>query len=409
LTEDRQLKNFKLKFMHTRVVVDALLGSGVTGAPRGFYADIIDVMNRQGTLTVAIDIPTGVNADTGAIEGAHVKADITVTFGVKKVGLTTYPGKAVCGEIVVAEISIPPVVLDQSPCVAYEPTPADIVKMLPARLENGHKGTFGHSVIIGGSTGMGGAVLMAALGSLRIGGGLVSAAVPVPLTSSFEAGALEVMAYPLPFNDFGTITAPAAESALAFAVDKEVIAIGPGLRVNDDTKAFVRTIIEKFNKPIIIDADGLNGLDDEAASLIATRTAPTVVTPHPGELSRMTGASVETIERDRIGAAKHFAAASGAVVVLKGAATVIATPTGEAFINPTGNHGLATGGTGDILTGMIAGLIAQGASATDAAIAAVYIHGAAADQYVAEGNDPRTLLATDLLSIIPFLLNDLAE
>lgn len=399
-TSEKHIHNFKLKFMHTTVVVDALFGTGLTSAVTGFFTEILDVMNGQGKLKVAVDIPSGVNADSGVIPGAHFTADVTVTFGLPKIGLVTYPARAAAGELVIADISIPRKVLEESPFAALLPEIADIKRMLPKRAMDGHKGTFGHLLIGAGSTGMGGAAALCSLAALRMGTGLVTAALPSGLVGPFETGVMEVIARPLAQTESGSIASDAADIFIQAAGAMQAVILGPGLSTHPSTAAFAKRAVAEIEAPMVVDADGLNCLG-HGADIIKNRTAPTVITPHPGEMARLTGAGVDEIQSDRIGAALALAGQSGAVVVLKGAGTVIATPDGKAYVNPTGNHGLACAGTGDVLAGMIGGLLAQGVNAENAAVAGVYLHGLAADIFAKEHGDPRGLIASDLIKLLP--------
>lgn len=402
-TSEKHIRNFKLKFMHTSVVVDALLGTGAKSAPRGFYAQIIEVMNSQGKLKVAVDIPSGVMADSGATPGVYFKADLTVTLGAPKIGLLTQPGCEAAGKLLVADISIPKKAFDSSPHVAYLLEKGDVLKTLPKRSDDSHKGSFGHLSIAAGSVGMGGAAYLAGAAALRIGVGLVSAALPKSIAPAFETALPEMMTFPLPDTDSGAIAAEGTDKYLDFSRGKSAILLGPGLSTDDSTKTFVARVVTESEQPMVIDADGLNCIG-EKFSLIKERKAPTIVTPHPGEMARLTGQTSADIQKDRIGAAISYANKSGAIVVLKGAGTVIATPEGEVYINPTGNNGLATAGAGDVLAGIIAGLLAQGVTPIAAAFAGVYIHGALADEYRDQGSDPRSLIAGDLLDLMPSYL-----
>ncbi|MGK7346591.1 MAG: NAD(P)H-hydrate dehydratase [Candidatus Nitrospinota bacterium M3_3B_026] len=404
-TSRKHIQNFKLKFFHTTVVVDALLGTGIKSAPRGFYNEALDVMNSQGRLKVAVDIPSGLSADSGVIAGNHFNADVTVTLGAPKVGLFTFPARQSVGELIVADISIPRAVIDEAPCAAYVPEREDIAERLPARTGGAHKGLFGHLVIASGSEGMGGAVALAGEGALRSGAGLVTAAIPEGIAAGFEVGVREMMTLPLPGTQEGTIAADAAGAFLKFAKDKTAALIGPGLRTNPSTREFVKRAVAELSIPLVLDADGLNNIGEDF-EVIKNRKAPTIVTPHPGEMRRLTGMSVADIQADRTGAAAEYAEKTGAVVVLKGAGTVIAVPGGGVYINPTGNTGLASGGTGDVLSGVIGGFLAQGAAPEDATVMGVYIHGLLADVY-AETKDPAALIAGDLPELLPVVLKKL--
>lgn len=404
-TSRKHIQNFKLKFFHTTVVVDALLGTGMKSAPRGFYNEALDVMNSQGRLKVAVDIPSGLSADSGVIAGNHFRADVTVTLGAPKVGLYMSPAREAVGELVIADISIPRSVIGESPCAAYIPERGDVASRLPKRAGGAHKGSFGHLVIASGSQGMGGAAALAGGGALRSGAGLVTAAVPEGIAGAFETGVREMMTLPLPQTDEGTIAADALDAFMELTKDKTAALIGPGLRTNPSTREFVKRAAAELSIPLVLDADGLNNIGEDF-EVIKNRKAPTIVTPHPGEMSRLTGMSVADIQAGRICAASDYAEKIGAVVVLKGAGTVIAVPGGGVYINPTGNHGLASGGTGDVLSGMIGGFLAQGASPEDAAIIGVYIHGLLAD-VCAETKDPASLIAGDLPELMPGVLKEL--
>ncbi len=408
LTSEKRIRNFKLKFMHTQVVVDALMGTGATSAPKGFFTDVIEIMNSRGSLKVAVDAPTGVLSDGGTIPGAYFKADLTVTFGAAKVGLVTYPARSAVGELVTADISIPKVVYDDSPCAAFLLEDKDISPLLPSRVADSHKGTFGHLLVIGGSPGMGGSVALACAGAMRIGAGLVTAAVPDGMVSVYETGFREMMSIALNATAHGSIADSGFARLDEFSKGKNAILLGPGLSLNASTKEFVKKAVSRINLPMVIDADALT-LIGEDIEFLRDRKAPTVITPHPGEMGALTGQTSASVQENRLECAKEYAAKSGAVVVLKGAGTVTADPSRRAVINTTGNHGLASGGSGDALSGMIGGLIAQGGDPFDSAIAAVYIHGKTADDYAETEADPRGFTASDLVEMIPKTLHKLTE
>lgn len=405
-TIERHIKNFKLKFAHTTVTVDALLGTGAVSAPKGFYGRVIEVMNGQGKLKVAVDIPSGLLSDSGAVPGICFKADVTVTFGAPKVGMLIHPARSYAGELVVADISIPSKILNESPCAAYVPEARDIRSMLPKRPADGHKGVFGHLLLACGSTGMGGAGALAALSALRSGTGLVTVAAPSGLMPSYETGVMEAIGLALQQTDGGGIDESAIDRFMTAVDGKTAVLIGPGLGQAPSTGRFVRRVVAELEKPLLIDADGLNLIKDDPG-LLKHRKAPTIITPHPGEMARLTGKTSTQIQSDRLNEALSLAHETGAIVVLKGAGTITASPDGRAFINPTGNHGLASGGTGDVLAGLIGGLLAQGASPENAAIAGVYIHGLAADIYSQKHGDPRSLIASDIVAALPDVIGRL--
>lgn len=397
---ERHIKNFKLKFTHTTVVVDALLGTGATSAPKGFYGKVIEVMNGMGRLKVAVDIPSGVLSDSGIAPGVCFKADVTVTFGAPKVGMLIHPARSFVGELIVADISIPAKVLNESPCVAQVPETRDIRAMLPKRPADAHKGIFGHLLLACGSTGMGGAGALAALSALRAGTGLVTLSAPSGVATAYETGAMEAIGLPLPQTQSGGIAEEAFDKFMSAVEGKSAVLIGPGLGQDPSTGRFVRKVVAQIEKPLVLDADGLNLIKDDAG-VLKNRKAPTIITPHPGEMARLVKKTAMQVQSDRLGEALALAKQTGAVVVLKGAGTIIALPDGRAFINPTGNSGLASGGTGDALAGLIGGLLAQGATPENAAIAGVYIHGLTADIYAGKHGDPRSLIASDILGLLP--------
>lgn len=397
---ERHIKNFKLKFMHTTVLVDALLGTGAVSAPKGFYSRVIEVMNGMGRLKVAVDIPSGVLSDSGVVPGTCFKADVTVTFGLPKVGMLIHPACAFVGELTVADISIPAKVLAESPCVAHVPEARDIRAMLPKRPADAHKGLFGHLLLACGSTGMGGAGALAALSALRAGTGLVTLSAPSGVASAYETGVMEAIGLPLPQTQSGGIAEEAYERFMSSVEGKSAVLIGPGLGQDPSTGRFVRRVVAQIAKPLVLDADGLNLISDDIV-VLKNRKAPTIITPHPGEMARLVKKTTMQVQSDRLGEALALARQTGAVVVLKGAGTIIALADGRAFINPTGNNGLASGGTGDTLAGLIGGFLAQGASPENATIAGVYIHGMTADIYAGKHGDPRSLIASDILGLLP--------
>ncbi|MDH5751330.1 MAG: NAD(P)H-hydrate dehydratase, partial [Deltaproteobacteria bacterium] len=359
------------------VLVDALFGSGLRRDIGGRYADMLAAFNGSpAPVKVAVDIPSGVDTDTGVVLGTAARCTDTVTFQVGKPGLALYPGAELAGRVSVTDISIPELWPEDRPA-AYRMTLPFAAAVIPGRPADGHKGTFGHLLGICGSAGMGGAALLAGRGALKSGCGLVTMGVPLVLRDTFLADAPELM----------TLSAPAARGAEFFGGDdagffleqaqnRDALALGCGLGRHEDTRDFVKEMVARVEAPLVIDADGLFHLSPED---LAARGAPTVITPHPGELARLGGLSREDIARDRLGVARRFAAQWGVVLVLKGAGTVVAAPDGTAFINSTGDNGLASGGTGDVLTGLLGGLLAQGLEPLRAALLGVYLHGLARD------------------------------
>lgn len=382
-----------------RLVVDALFGTGLSAPVRGHYGRAIDWINACGHPVVAVDIPSGVDATHGSLLGKAVRADLTLTFAAPKLGQTLYPGRAQVGNLEVLDIGIPATLLAACEDDFRLVTAAEASPLLPARPATGHKGTFGHLLVVAGSRGKTGAAALTAEGGLRMGAGLVTLACPASAQPALAVKLTEVMTAPLAEID-GALALAAGEELRALWQDKEALALGPGLGQSPDTTELVCTLVRECPLPMVIDADGLNALGPHPSFLRDIPDLQAVLTPHPGEMSRLTGTSVADIEADRVGAAQRFALDYRVTLVLKGARTVIALPNGRVRINASGNAGMASGGMGDALTGMIGGLLAQGMSPESASTLGVYLHGLAGDRLAAnQGN--AGLFASDLLRELP--------
>jgi NAD(P)H-hydrate epimerase len=378
------------------IIVDAIFGTGFRGPAREPAASMIAAANRTGKPIVAVDVPSGLNADTGKPEGPCIRATATVTMGLPKVGLVIYPGAEYVGQLYVADIGYPPG-LSPDHEVPTRLVTADMVKSrIPARKPDTHKGTYGTVLVVAGAVGYTGAAAMTTLGALRAGAGLVRVAVPQAIYEIVASKVTEGMPVPLPDRD-GALAPEAADRVVELAKDSTVVAVGPGLSMGPGT-AEVVTMLLRTQTPLVIDADGLNVLAGSTERL--PRSAPTIITPHPGELGRLLGVSASDVQRDRLQAARSAASAFRCVVLLKGARTVVAIPDGEAFIIPTGNPGMATGGMGDVLTGAIAALLGQGLDALSAAYAGAYVHGLAADLLAADRGQVG-MLATEVADRLP--------
>jgi NAD(P)H-hydrate epimerase len=382
-----------------RLCVDALLGTGFARAPEGLLASAIEWLNGQAAPVVAVDLPSGVDASSGSVPGIAVRAVLTVTFAFAKVGLVSYPGAGLAGEVVTVPIGIPGAVAaaagDEFTLVDADEARA----LLPPRPADGHKGTFGHLLVLAGSLGKSGAAVMTATAGLRAGAGLVTLACPAGMQAVAATQLVEVMTAPLTEVD-GAVSLQAMEELLALGDGKQALAVGPGLGTGDETGALVRRLLKESPLPAVVDADGLNALAGHPEVLAQRRDRPTILTPHPGEMSRLTGRPVAAIQADRVGAARDFAVAHGVVLVLKGARTITAAPDGRVRINGSGHAGMASGGMGDVLTGLIGGLLAQGMAAAAAAALGVYLHGLAGDRLRQRYGDAG-LLAGDLLHDLP--------
>ncbi len=363
---------------HHALVVDALFGTGLTAPLAGLLAAIVEDINGAGVPIVSIDLPSGLSADTHALIGPSVRAALTVTLGAPKLPLVLLPASEVAGRLVVADIGIPPEVIESldGPDLRLS-TPDGVRALVPQRPRDAHKGAFGHVLIVAGSPGKTGAAYLAASGALRSGAGLVTVATPRSCQSVVAGMGAEFMTEGLDDSPEGTVTRGGLEAALAFP--GSVIAAGPGLGRGSGVETFVRGLVERARVPLVLDADALNAFEGDSVRLVARAGQTIVVTPHPGEMARLLGVSTTDVQDNRLETARTLAAANGLSVVLKGHRTIVATPDGRAAINPTGNPGMATGGTGDVLTGMIAAWLAQGADAFAACRLGVYLHGAAGD------------------------------
>jgi hydroxyethylthiazole kinase-like uncharacterized protein yjeF len=398
ILSDEQLNEKKGIISQNNLIIDAIFGTGLSGPVRGFASNVIDYLNSTGMPIVAVDLPSGLDSDTGKVEGSCIKAIMTVTMALPKRGLLLYPGAKFVGKLEIADIGIPQSVIDsqnistiliQSPCALK----------LPERPRDGHKGLFGRVLIIAGSVGLTGASAMASLSALRVGAGLVTLGTPESLNPIMEVKLTEAMTLPLPETSHQTLSIRAYDKIMQMVNGTDVVAIGPGLSRNPETIELVQKLCSDINIPKVIDADGLNALAEDK-SCLRELGKQTVLTPHPGEMARLIGKTISDVQSDRINIAIDFAKEYGVILVLKGVPTVIAEPNGEAYLNTTGNPGMASGGTGDVLTGTIAGFLAQGLDANNSAILGVYIHGLAGDLASIDKGGVG-IIAGDLIDFLP--------
>jgi NAD(P)H-hydrate epimerase len=385
------------------VIVDALFGTGLSRPVEGHAKASIEAINRSKKWVLSIDIPSGLSADTGEVLGAAVRADITVTMGRPKLGLVLPQAAPYVGRLEVVDIGIPNEVYDSLGSRTHWVTAGDVKPWFVPRTPDTHKGTYGHILMIGGSETKPGSILLAGKAGLRTGAGLATIALPDKAFRKFPKNFLELMYEPVPSSRQGTFAPKSWTRIAKILKGKDAVMIGPGMGVNADTKALVRQAVLKIDPPLVLDADALNAL---MPADLKKRKSPTILTPHPGEMARLTGVSTAKIQKNRIDAARDFAKRYVAIVVLKGFRTVIATPSGSVFVNSTGNPGMATAGMGDVLTGVIASLIAQGLEPEKAAVAGVFLHGRAGDR-VAERLGDRGLLASDAIEEIPQTIREL--
>ncbi|MBQ8732555.1 MAG: NAD(P)H-hydrate dehydratase [Oscillospiraceae bacterium] len=387
-----------IELEHADIVVDALYGTGFSGSCSPDLLGLFAQVEQSGAMVYAVDIPSGANGDTGAIGGGCLRADCTVSLGACKVGQSIPPAADYCGEVIAVDIGIPPQAYEGIDCSRFFLDPELCRSFLPRRRKTAHKGDFGRVLSVCGSDRMTGAAVLAATGALRTGAGLVCAA-SVPGVTDVIAGHLpEATLLPLPAQN-GAISVGAVPALREGLRRASVCLLGCGLSVTDSTREIVRRLVTDADCPLVVDADGINILA-EHIDIISERSAPLILTPHLGEMSRLTGLTPQQIAADRINVASDFAQKHGVILVLKGANTVIASPDGICRINSTGNPGMAKGGSGDVLAGMIAGLVAQGIDPALAASAGVYLHGLAGD-ICRERFSEYAFLPTDLLAALP--------
>lgn len=396
-----------------QLFVDAIFGTGLRGEVRESIATLINTINNLSIPTLSVDLPSGLDADTGNPLGTCVHADRTVTIGLPKRGLLVHPGAELAGKLEVVDIGFPEQVIDAQNIKVHWTTAAQASEWVPPRPSASHKGSYGRVLVVAGATGMTGAAALASEAALRAGAGLVTLATPKHLNPILEGLLPEVMTLPLPETEAGSLAVSASSTILEFAEKtKSTLAIGPGLSQNLETVALVQQLVRENQEQglglrMVIDADGLNALA-QAREYISLLDGETVLTPHPGEMARLTKNSVSTLEADRIRTAQQFASEQGVTLVFKGAPTVTGTPDGNVWINSTGNAGMGTGGMGDVLTGVIAGLMAQGVSSERAAALGVYVHGLAGD-IASEKSGMHGLIASDVLKTVPEAIASLID
>lgn len=386
------------------LALDALFGTGLTRPLEGLFAAAVAGINALPCPVLAVDLPSGLDASTGALPGPHVVAALTVTFAAPKVAHLLRPAEGAVGELAVADLGVPPELIDEAPGDLHALTAEEAADLLPPRAPDSHKGSHGHLLIVAGGPGRAGAAILAARAAVRAGAGLVTAAVPAPLLATVDLGSLESMTLALPAGPEGELAAAAAAAALAALAGKSALALGPGLGTSPAAAAAIRDIALEAELPLVLDADGLNAFAGRLEEL-AARVAPAVLTPHPGEMARLLGVSSAEVQADRLAAARRAAELSGAVVVLKGYRTLTAATGRGVWINLTGGPALATGGSGDVLAGMIAALLAQGLAAPEAAMLGAFLHGLCGDLAAAA---ERGLCAGDLIEALPLAFSRLA-
>lgn len=379
-------------------VIDAIFGTGLDREVGGRYADVLHRINRSGKPVLSLDIPSGVHGDTGRIMGVAVRADATVTFGLPKLGNLLYPGADLCGELFVTHISFPPAM------VAEKGLKIEINETgpLPARDPQGHKGTFGDTLFVAGASAYFGAPLFSALSFLRSGGGYARLAAPASMIPHIASQGSEIVFVPQEETAEGSIARKNRDALLERGAEADMVVLGPGLSLVEETQALARDLAAALNCPLLLDGDGITALCRDL-DLLRNRKAETVLTPHPGEMSRITGLSVPEIARDPVGVLQKTAADLGAVIVLKGAHSLIGQPDGRVAVNLSGNSGMATAGSGDVLTGAIAAMVGLGMDIPSAVRKGVFLHGLAGD-LAADELGPDGITAQDILDTLPLAL-----
>jgi ADP-dependent NAD(P)H-hydrate dehydratase / NAD(P)H-hydrate epimerase len=389
---------------HSSVVVDAILGTGFTGSPRPPLDRAIEAIDAASGIVVAVDVPSGVDASTGEVGGACVTADLTVTFQAPKPGLWIAPGKTHAGRVEVVDIGIPPDGEGRPPMPHSGLIEPAVLALLQPRSPGGNKFQSGSVLVVGGSTGLTGAVCMACEAAMRAGAGWTRAAVPASLNEIFEVKLTEVMSVPLP-DRAGHLEEEAAGAVLEAAERADAVVLGPGMGREETTFSLAQELVERIEQPLLTDADGLNALAAAKLAPAARRSTPLVLTPHAGELARLLGIESRDVEARRLFSAREAAERCGAVVVLKGDDTLVVAPgrPGAVAISRGGSPALATAGTGDVLSGVIVGFMARGLNAFEAACAGVYAH-AQAGRDAARRLGAESVIAGDVIESLPSVL-----
>lgn len=381
-------------------IIDAVFGTGFSGAPRGLLGALIEYINRQGIPIIAVDCPSGLNVDTGAHEGAVVQAEYTYTLALPKIGMYYSPGRELSGIIEVVPIGIPDDVVEYFNIRENLITPELIESLLPRRKPDGHKGDFGKLFVLAGSTGLTGAAALAAIASARSGLGLVTVGCPRTINPILEVKLTEAMTYPLPdVGRKGALAKRGLGEVRKKIAENDAVIIGPGIGRHFETRDLIQRLVGSLEKPAIIDADGLNAFAKDRGALTCEHTKY-VLTPHPGEFRRLIDEDIPDNLYERFELIRKYTNKYNSVIVYKSSPTIIVDPGGQLFINPTGNHGMATGGTGDVLSGIIGSLLAQGVSPLGSALCGAYIHGLCGDIAAAEYGE-RAMIAGDLIDFLP--------
>ena len=407
IKNDLDLKKIIRHVKSNDLIVDAIFGTGLNRPVKGLYKKIIQCILNLKNYTISVDIPSGINGNNGHVEKVAIKADKTVTMFLPKLGNILFPGAEYNGELIIGDIGIYTKIISDLDLNTNLIKLEMIKKFLPKRAENSHKGTYGKAFIVAGSIGLTGAAILTCKAALKSGIGLLKLYIPESVDTVISSNIAEVITKPLTEAREGVISLSSIDEIIKDSKNSDVVAIGPGCSNTNELKEIIKRFIIKYKKTLVIDADGLNALSKEV-SLLNKRVGETILTPHLGEMSRLINKPVEYIEKNKISVAKEFSQKYKVILVLKGARTIISRPNGEIYINLNGNSGMATAGTGDVLTGIITSFVAQGIDSWKACILGVFVHGYTGD-YMVEKKGEYGLVAGDLVEGVGKVLKELSE
>jgi len=402
IASEKELQTTVDQFNDFSIIVDALFGIGLRGEVKGYRKNLIEIINDLDIFTISVDIPSGVDAETGKVANVAIFADVTITMANMKYGHVLYPGRDLCGEMYVVDIGIPAIAYTENKPNAE--VLGDVLSLFPMRKMDTHKGDYGRIAIIAGSPGMTGAGMMASEAALEMGSGLITLLHPKSLETIMESNVLEIMTYGVAETSAHTFSRNAVDEVLDFVENFDAVAIGPGLSRNEETAEFVREFLCRNTKPAIIDADAINAFEKDNETLKTLTGKPYIFTPHIKEFSRLSHIPVEDIKENELKAVQNFVRTYHLPLLLKGSTSIIVNLDGEYTFNLTGNPGMATGGSGDVLTGIIVSLLGQGFSPYDAARVGAYIHGEVADILLEDYDEISITPSKIIANIYRFLL-----
>ena len=401
--DSEKLSEYRDILNNADIIIDGLLGTGITGEVRGLAADLIGIVNEIPVNVLAIDMPSGLSLDFKS--ETVIRADLTVALANLKIAQTVYPGRYYCGEIIIADIGMPAKAYRRLRPEYFMLSNQEAARFLPYRTETGHKGTFGRVLIIGGSAGMAGSVSLAGEAALKMGAGMVTIALPAAIEHDVNSHSREIITEALP-DENGKISLKALDKIIDISNGMDLVILGPGLGQGSDTAELVDSLLKELKQTVILDADGINAIRNlEQLNMDDKRV---LLTPHPGEMARLFDVTIPEILENRFGYINDFVEKTGQAIILKGADSLIGLSKGEIFINPTGNDGMATAGSGDVLAGIAGGLIAQGLDLEKAGIVAPFIHGRAGD-LAAEARNRYSVVAGDLIEYLPEAINTINQ